>query len=360
MIEIIGKYNKANVFVNDIDPENYQQILDMCNLENLKNTVIKIMPDCHAGKGCTIGTTILFSKDTPINPFYVGVDIGCGVKVSELTDFDMNFKRLDTVIKNNIPSGFAVHQKKIGAALDFIDALNCKKKLTDIDRLASSLGTLGGGNHFIEMDTDSWGKKYLLIHSGSRNLGHQVATYYGSTSNSDGFLSAENTQDYLEDMHTCQAFAKANRDWISRTILKEIGVKEVESFHTVHNYIEKDVLGNCSILRKGAVRSNAGEQLVIPMNMRDGSLLAVGKNNPDWNFSAPHGAGRILSRSQAKKTLDLAEFKKEMAGIYSTSVSKGTLDESPMAYKTMKDLLEYIGETVDITDSLKSVYNFKA
>lgn len=360
MIEVIGKYNQADVFVNATDPDTYQQILELCNSEYLKDTVLKIMPDCHAGAGCTIGTTILFGQDIAINPFYVGVDIGCGVKVSELADSDVNFKRLDSVIKNNIPAGFAVHHKKIGAALDFIDALNCKKKLVNSDRLACSLGTLGGGNHFIEIDTDSSGKKYVLVHSGSRNLGHQVATYYGSISNSDGFLRVEDTRDYLEDMQTCEAFAKANRDRISRTILKEMGIKEVGGFHTVHNYIEKNAYGNCSILRKGAVRASTGEKLVIPMNMRDGTLLAVGKGNPDWNFSAPHGAGRILSRSMAKKTLDLAAFKKEMEGIYSTSVSKNTLDESPMAYKSMNDLLEYVGETVDIIDTLKSVYNFKA
>ncbi|KNZ43508.1 RNA-splicing ligase RtcB [Acetobacterium bakii] len=362
MIEIIGKYNKSDVFTDELEPATYQQILDMCNLEYLKDAVIKIMPDCHVGTGCTIGTTILFEDDHPIaiNPLHVGVDIGCGVKVSKLINADVNFKQLDSVIRNKIPVGFAVHKKKIGAALDFINALNCKKKLTNIDRLACSLGTLGSGNHFIEIDTDSSGKNYLLVHSGSRNLGLQVANFYGSISNRDGFLSVANTQDYLQDMLTCQTFATKNRDRISSTILKEMGIKEVESFHTIHNYIEKDAARKYYILRKGAVSANAGEQLVIPLNMRDGSLLAVGKGNLDWNYSAPHGAGRILSRSQAKKKLDLVEFKKEMEGIYSTSVSKSTLDESPMAYKNISEILKYVGETVKIIDTLKSVYNFKA
>lgn len=360
MTEVIGKYNKADVFADEIEPVTYQQILDMCNTEHLKGAVIKIMPDCHAGVGCTIGTTILFGHHMNINPFHVGVDIGCGVKVSELADADVNFKQLDAVIKNKIPVGFAVHNKTNDDAMDFINALNCKKGLRDIDRLASSLGTLGSGNHFVEIDIDSCGQQYLLVHSGSRNLGLQVANFYGGISNSDGFLSIEDSRDYLDDMFICQKFAKASRDSISNTILKELGIKEYETFHTVHNYIEKNILKNCFILRKGAVSAYAGEKLIIPMNMRDGSLLAVGKGNPDWNFSAPHGAGRIMSRSKAKKTLKLLEFKKEMKGVYSTCVSKSTLDESPMAYKKMKDISKYIGETVDIIDILKSVYNFKA
>jgi len=360
MIEIIGKYNKADVFVNEIEPLTYKQILDMCNSKYLKDAILKIMPDCHAGAGSTIGTTILFGHHTVINPYHVGVDIGCGVKVSKLTDFDVKFKRLDAVIRNRIPAGFAVHNKMNSNAMNFINALNCKKELLNIDRLASSLGTLGGGNHFIEIDRDSCGKNYLLVHSGSRNLGLQVANFYGGISNSDGFLSVENTQDYLQDMLICQEFARVNRDEIASAIRKEIGIQEVESFHTVHNYIEKDQLRKCFILRKGAVSANAGEKLVIPMNMRDGTLLALGKGNPDWNFSAPHGAGRILSRSKAKKTLDLVEFKKEMEGIYSTCVSKSTLDESPMAYKNINGLLEYVEQTVEIIDTLKSVYNFKA
>lgn len=358
MIEINGKYNKANVFIDDIEKETYKQILAMCNLKQLETSTIRIMPDCHAGAGCTIGTTIRMPHNTPINPYYVGVDIGCGVEVVKL-EGSFSFQELDEVIRKNVPYGFQINDHEEDKAIELINNLFCKEKLRNLDRLYKSLGTLGGGNHFIEIAENKDRERFLLIHSGSRNLGHQVATIYGKMADKDGFLTGELVKDYLHDMNICQHYAEINRILMVSKIVVNLNLTEAErECTTIHNYIEMHM--DCITLRKGAVRAMKDEKLVIPLNMRDGTILAKGKENLEWNCSAPHGAGRILSRSQAKKILELSEFIKEMNGVYTTCVSKETLDEAPMAYKSMSMILENISETVEIIDVLKPVYNFKA
>lgn len=358
MVKIKGRFNTASVFIDDIEKETYQQILAMCNLKQLENTVISIMPDCHAGAGCTIGTTIRMPQHTPINPFYVGVDIGCGVDVVKLSGA-FSYEALDAVIRTHIPFGFGINDQKEDKAIELIGNLFCQDKLKNIDRLNRSLGTLGGGNHFIEIAENQERQQFLLVHSGSRNLGHQVATIYKKMADLDGFLTGALRTDYLHDMNICQRFAEINRVLIRNKVIEHLNLSPPERVcTTIHNYIEMN--RECITLRKGAVRAMTDEKLVIPINMRDGTILAKGRGNRVWNCSAPHGAGRILSRSQAKKTLDLAEFIEVMNGVYTTCVSKETLDEAPMAYKSMNVILDHISETVEIIDILKLVYNFKA
>jgi len=357
MIEIKGKYNTAEIFTNEIEKEAQKQIKEMCDLKELEGSVIKIMPDCHAGKGCTIGTTIMMPYDAPINPFFVGVDIGCGVEVIKL-DGEFEYERLDNVIRKYIPYGFSVQSKTNDYAEEFVKKLSCQDKLKNKEHLYKSLGTLGGGNHFIEIAENQAKERYMLIHSGSRNLGNQVALIYGNAADKTGFITGELRDAYLHDMKICQEFAKENRRMIAMEIVFNLGIEGLHECTTVHNYIE--MLWDTVTLRKGAVSAWPDEKLVIPMNMRDGTLLAKGKGNIEWNYSAPHGAGRILSRSQAKKRLNILEFEKEMDGIYTTCISKDTLDEAPMAYKSMKSIVEHIGDTIEILDVLKPVYNFKA
>lgn len=357
MIEIKGKYNTAEVFTDEIEKETHKQILEMCNLKELENSTIKIMPDCHAGKGCTIGTTIMMPDDAPINPFFVGVDIGCGVELMKLQG-DFAFDQLDDVIRKNIPFGFSVYDRQCAQAEEFVKKLNCFDQLKNKEHLYKSLGTLGGGNHFIEVAENQEEERFLLIHSGARNLGNQVALIYGAAANKEGFLNGELRDKYLQDMRMCQAFAEANRNSIGMEIIVRLDIRGSTECTTVHNYIEMN--WEMITLRKGAVSAWPDEKLVIPMNMRDGTILAKGKGNQNWNFSAPHGAGRILSRSQAKKRLEVSEFKKEMTGIFTTCISKDTLDEAPMAYKPMAQIIEHIGDTIEILDILKPVYNFKA
>lgn len=357
MIEITGKYNTAEVFAAEIEEEAQNQIKGMCDTKELAGATIKIMPDCHAGKGCTIGTTIMMPSDAPINPFFVGVDIGCGVELTKLQG-DFEFDQMDDVIRRTIPAGFGVYDHPCDLAKEFVEKLYCNDLLKNKEHLYRSLGTLGGGNHFIEVAEGQDKQRYLLVHSGSRNLGNQVALLYGAAADSDGFLTGELRDRYLQDMMTCQSFAEANRATIGKVITVRLGIQGSTECSTVHNYIEKN--WDVVILRKGAVSAWPNETLVIPMNMRDGTILAKGKGNQNWNFSAPHGAGRLLSRSQAKKRLDVSDFQREMTGIYTTCVSKNTLDEAPMAYKPMESIIEQIGDTVEILDILKPVYNFKA
>jgi RNA-splicing ligase RtcB len=358
MIEIRGKFNTADVFAKAVEGETYRQILNMCNLKELKDAVIKIMPDCHAGAGCTIGTTIRMTQDTPINPYFVGVDIGCGVEVAKI-DGSFSLAELDDIIRQHIPAGFSVHDQKSARGVELIDALECKKALKNHDRHCRSLGTLGGGNHFIELAENSQREKFLLVHSGSRNLGHEVATIYGKMTNSAGFLTGEQISAYLKDMERCQQFANLNRKLMVAVIAEKLKLSKVETVcTTIHNYIE--IRPKWVVLRKGAIRAMKDELLVIPMNMRDGTILGKGKENPDWNYSAPHGAGRLLSRTEAKKKLKLNDFFIQMNGVFSTCISKALLDEAPMAYKPMDEIRELIDETVEILDMLKPVYNFKA
>ena len=395
MIELKGKYNTAKVFTEVIEETAIGQIIELCNQKFIAGETIRIMPDVHAGAGCTIGTTMTITDK--IVPNLVGVDIGCGVYVVKLKEKHIELQKLDKVIREFIPSGFSVrsgvheYEKYVNLA-----NLRCIKGVNNLDRIYQSLGTLGGGNHFIEVNKDSEGNLYLVIHSGSRNLGKQVAEYYQNlaieklSSNLDeqkaliaklkaegrqseieaelkklkrpvinkalAYVDGKDFEDYIHDMEITQNFAYWNRKAMAQVILKEMKLKAEDEFTTIHNYIDTDNM----ILRKGAVSAQAGEILLIPINMRDGSLLCKGKGNADWNFSAPHGAGRLMSRSVAKESFTVNEFKKQMAGIYTTSVGQSTLDECPMAYKGIDDIVNNIGDTVDILDILKPIYNYKA
>lgn len=400
MLEIKGKVNTAICHAKVIEDEAIDQIRRMCDYPMTAGSRIRIMPDVHAGKGCTIGTTMTITDKAV--PNVVGVDIGCGMYTINLGKTDIDFEKLDEAC-HYIPSGMNVwegHQERFD-----LTELRCYRSLKDTRRLERSLGSLGGGNHFIEVDKAQDGTKYLIIHSGSRNLGKQVAELYQKlavdldrgygeyfekrdeiirTYKEQGrrkeiqaalkelhfevyegqpsmpadlcYLSGKYLEDYLHDVEICQKFARRNREKMAEIILERTGMTGGEAFHTIHNYIDTEEM----ILRKGAIAAYAGEKVLIPINMRDGSVLAVGKGNPEWNYSAPHGAGRIMSRTKAKNELDLDEYRKEMAGVYTTSVNEYTLDEAPMAYKSLEDIIDVIRESVDVVDVMKPIFNFKA
>ncbi len=400
MIEIVGKYNTAYCYTDIIDPSAYSQILLTCNYEEFKNSKIRIMPDVHAGKGCTIGTTMTITDK--VVPNMVGVDIGCGMYTVNLGKVDIDLKEFDE-IAHTIPTGRDVWEGRV-EKFDLTE-LKCYRNLKDSGRLMRSLGTLGGGNHFIEIDESDDGEKYLIIHSGSRNLGTQVARHYQkiavdlnkgmeeffkkkeeiittykaqkrkreiepalkkleqewrrkplSMPEDLCYLYGEYMEDYLHDINICQQFATRNREKMAEILLEKAGLTAKSAFHTIHNYIDVKEM----ILRKGSVSAKDGELLLIPINMRDGSLICRGKGNVEWNFSAPHGAGRLVSRSTAKEQLTMAEYEKQMQGIYTTCVNTSTLDESPMAYKNMEDIVSNIGPTAEIISHIKPIYNFKA
>ena len=400
MIEIIGKYNTAKCFTSQIEDVAHEQIKQICDTEAFANCKIRIMPDVHAGKGCTIGTTMTITDK--IVPSMVGVDIGCGMYTVYLGKIDIDFEKIDEAA-HFIPSGRNVWEGR-QERFDFTQ-LRCYRNLKDTKRLERSLGTLGGGNHFIEIDVDEEGGKYLVIHSGSRNLGTQVAEFYQqiavdlnvgkedyfkkreeiiATYKAEGrrqeiqkelkrldrefeakeptlprdlcYLYGSFMEDYLHDVDICQKFAERSRAKMAEVILERTGMVALETFQTIHNYIDVKEM----ILRKGSVSAKNGEKLLIPINMRDGSLICIGKGNEDWNFSAPHGAGRLMSRSKAFESLTMEEYQKEMEGIYSTCVNASTLDESPMAYKSMDEIIENIEPTAKIVTRIKPVYNFKA
>ena len=398
MLEIKGKINTAICYASVIEEEAIEQIRRMCDYEFTAGSRIRIMPDVHAGKGCTIGTTMTITDKAV--PNIVGVDIGCGMYTVSLGKADIDFERLDEAA-HFIPSGMNVWE---GRQEHFdLEQLRCYRDLKDAKRLERSLGTLGGGNHFIEIDESADGEKYLVIHSGSRNLGKQVAELYQklAVELSKGkeeyfkkrdeiiralkeqgrkkeiqaalkqikwerkesmipedlcFLYGSYLEDYLHDVEVCQRFARRNREKMAEILLERTGIAAGEAFHTIHNYIDTEEM----ILRKGAIAAHAGEKVLIPINMRDGSVLAVGKGNAEWNYSAPHGAGRIMSRKAAKDRLSLEEYRETMKGIYTTSVNEATLDEAPMAYKSLDDIIDVIRDSVDIIDVMKPVYNFKA
>lgn len=397
MMEIKGQVNTAICFAKIIEDEAIEQIRRMCDYEFTAGSRIRIMPDVHAGKGCTIGTTMTV-KDKAV-PNIVGVDIGCGMYTVNLGQVEINMEQMDGAA-HFIPSGLNVWEGR--KRFDLLD-LRCYRGLKDARRLERSMGTLGGGNHFIEIDQAADGTKYLVIHSGSRNLGKQVAEFYQrlAIDLSKGkeeyfarrdaliaeykaagrrkeiekalkelrwkeheptipedlcFVYGQYLEDYLHDVELCQRFARRSRELMAEIILQRLGIEAVDAFHTIHNYIDTDEM----ILRKGAIAAHKGEKVLIPINMRDGSVLAIGKGNPDWNYSAPHGAGRIMSRTAAKENLDLDEYRREMAGIYTTSVNEATLDEAPMAYKSLSDIIDVIQESVDVIEVLKPIYNFKA
>ena len=400
MEEIRGKFNTAVSFAKVIEDKAREQIRRMCNHEFTAGSKIRIMPDVHAGKGCTIGTTMTVTDKAV--PNIVGVDIGCGMYTVKLADAAIDFERVDAAA-HYIPSAKNVWDFR-QERFDLTELL-CYRQLKDSRRLEKSLGTLGGGNHFIEIDRSSDGTFYLVIHTGSRNLGKQVAELYQRLAidlnlGKDKFFKQrdeiiavyksigrkkeiqsklkELEQDYrgrktslpedlcfvygkyfhhyLHDMELCQQFARRNRELIAKILLGKSGLTGGEAFHTIHNYIDTEEL----IIRKGAIAAHKDEKVLIPINMRDGSVLAVGKGNADWNFSAPHGAGRIMSRNTAKVQLSMDDYQNSMAGIYTTSVNENTLDESPQAYKSLDDIIDVIGETVDVVEVMRPVYNFKA
>ena len=351
MIQINGKYNNATIYTNNLEQEAFDQIKSLCDCEAFKDSKIRIMPDVHSGKGCCIGTTMTLTDK--VVPGLVGVDIGCGVLAVKLDTGHIDGRLLDEIIGKRIPTGMKVHSEIPPMSYMMHAHLLSVKAPVNVDYALRSLGTLGGGNHFIEVDEDSHGNFWLVIHTGSRHLGVEIAEHY--IPDDLAFVSGQAMKDYLHDMEIAQGFAWFNRCLIASVIKAESGIGSSEEFQTVHNYIDTKSM----ILRKGAVSAQKGEMLIIPINMHDGSLICMGKGNPDWNFSAPHGAGRLLSRSQAKN-LNMEEYRKSMEGIYSTCVCEETLDESPMAYKSLKSILSNIGDTVEVIERLKPVYSYKA
>ena len=399
-IEIKGKVNTAICYAKVVEDEAIEQIRRMCDYQMTEGSKIRIMPDVHSGKGCTIGTTMTVVDK--VVPNVVGVDIGCGMYTVELGKGSIDFEKVDEAA-HYIPSGTSVWD---GRKEKFdLTGLKCYRELKDTTRLGRSLGTLGGGNHFIEIDESADGTKYLVIHSGSRNLGKQVAEYYQKlainlqrgygdylekrdeiieTYKAEGrkaeiqaalkqlkwevfegdtpmpedlcFLSGKYLEDYLHDVEICQAFAKRSRELMAEILVDRAGLVAGDSFHTIHNYIDTEEM----ILRKGSIAAHNGEKVLIPINMRDGSVIAIGKGNPEWNYSAPHGAGRLMSRTKANERLSMEDYKKAMEGIYTTSVNEFTLDEAPMAYKSLEDIIDVIAESVDVVEVIKPVYNFKA
>ena len=398
MFDIKGKVNTAVCYAKVVEDEAIEQIRRMCDYEFTEGSKIRIMPDVHAGKGCTIGTTMTVTDKAV--PNIVGVDIGCGMYTVNLGKGDIDFEKLDEAA-HFVPSGMNIwegRQEKFD-----LQELRCYRSLKNTKWLERSLGTLGGGNHFIEVDRAQDGTHYLVIHTGSRNLGKQVADLYqqlaidlnkgketyfqqrdaiireykaagrrqeiqaalkaiaweqrvASMPEDLCYLYGTYFEDYLHDVEICQRFAKRNREKIAEVLLARIGLSGSDAFHTIHNYIDTEEM----ILRKGAIAAHRGEKVLIPINMRDGSVLAVGKGNPDWNYSAPHGAGRLMSRTKAKENLSMEEYKSAMEGIYTTSVNEATLDEAPMAYKSLEDIIDVIRESVDVIDIMKPIYNFKA
>lgn len=398
MLEVSGKYNQAKIFTDVVDQASIAQVIELCNQEFTAGSRIRLMPDVHAGAGCTVGTTMTITDR--VVPNLVGVDIGCGMETARLREDHLELQKLDKLIRERIPSGFAVRS----AAHRYADQIDleelCCFRHIQMLRAEKSIGTLGGGNHFIEVDRDEEGQLYVVIHSGSRRLGLEVAKYYqeegykvlNQTDQASldrliaemraagrqkdiqkelkrrksqkltriprplAYVAGELFDQYIHDMKLVQHFARLNRQAMLDEIVKGMKLHVEEQFTTVHNYIDTDAM----ILRKGAVSARAGERLLIPINMRDGSLLCVGKGNEDWNCSAPHGAGRLMSRGEAKQSFTVSEFKKQMEGIYSTSVGRSTLDECPMAYKGMADILDNIGPTAEVVKVIRPIYNFKA
>ncbi len=363
---IEGTYNKAYCFAATLDDKAEKQIADVCEQSAFQNTKICIMPDAHAGKGCTIGTTMTVIDK--VVPGMVGVDIGCGMETTQLLETEIDLKQLDKCIYREIPSGTNIRKKThpYHKQID-VGALHCAEQM-NLERAERSIGTLGGGNHFIEIDRADDNTLYLVVHSGSRHIGNEVAQYYQKQARKYAekqnlnippdltYAEGELFKQYIHDMKLIQQYALWNRRAITDTILEQMQLHKVDQFSTIHNYIDTDSM----ILRKGAVSAKAGEKLLIPINMSDGSLICLGKGNSDWNHSAPHGAGRLMSRTQAVQALSLDTFRNAMEGIYSSCISKGTLDESPMAYKPIEEILQQITPTVDVIAHIKPIYNFKA
>ncbi len=401
MITLNGKYNSCIVYTDNIDNETVSQLIALLNQQSVEGAQIRIMPDTHAGKGCVIGTTMTLTNK--VIPNLVGVDIGCGMRAIKLKEKSLDLPFIDSVIHKYVPSGFDIHEEAV--ATSNVEAI---KADVDVNRAMHSLGTLGGGNHFIEIDADNSGDYWLVIHTGSRHLGIEVCDYYQDKAyevlknraaggdikelrkalidrlTKEGnkkaiskelkklndtyksthvdiphdlaYVEGEDFKDYIHDMKLAQEHAMINRRTIADIILKNAKLHEVESFDTIHNCIDTDNM----ILRKGSISAQKGEKVIIPMNMRDGSLICIGKGNPEWNYSAPHGAGRLMSRSKAKESISMADFKASMNGIYTSCVNQSTIDESAFAYKPIEEIMSNIKDTVDIVDIIKPIYNFKA
>lgn len=398
VIEIKGKYNEAKIFTDIVDSASVSQVIELCNQEFAAGSRIRLMPDIHAGKGCTVGTTMTITDK--VVPNLVGVDIGCGMEVIRIRESYIEPQKLDKLIYEKIPSGFAIRSKPHRYAKEAAPEKLLCAKYVDLPRAEKSIGTLGGGNHFIEADKDEDGNIYIVVHSGSRRLGLEVAGYYQEEgykvlNHSDdasvqqriaelkkegkqkdikkeirrmknvkqisipkemAYVTGDLFDRYIHDMKLVQRYAELNRQAMIDEIVKGMKFHVEEQFTTIHNYIDTDNM----ILRKGAVSAQRGEKILIPINMRDGSLICEGKGNEDWNCSAPHGAGRLMSRSQAKRSFTVSEYKKQMAGIYTTSANGTTLDECPMAYKGMQDILDNIGPTAEVLKIIRPIYNFKA
>ena len=398
MFEIKGAFAAAKVFTETMEEGAVAQIKQLCDMAYTEGSRIRVMPDVHAGAGCTIGTTMTITDK--VVPNLVGVDIGCGMETIQLENKHIELEKLDKLIYARIPSGMNIRETphKFNDEIDLTE-LRCYSEIHE-HRAIHSIGTLGGGNHFIEVDQDEDGKLYLVIHSGSRYLGNEVAKLYqelgyqrlnGTDKNALdslikeykaagrekeiqvaikelknqvltnipyalAYVSDDLFEDYIHDMKIVQQYATLNRKAMAEELIRGMKLKVAEQFTTIHNYIDTEHM----LLRKGAVSANLGEKLLIPINMRDGSLICIGKGNEDWNCSAPHGAGRLMSRTQAKNTFTVSEFKKSMKDIYTTSVSKDTLDECPMAYKDMTEIVANIGPTADVLKIIKPIYNFKA
>lgn len=394
--------SNLKIFTDNVEVDAVDQINTLLDQPAFKDCKVRIMPDVHAGKGCVIGFTA--DLGDKVIPNIVGVDIGCGMMTVNLGNIKLDLEKLDKVIHEFIPSGYDVHDGRI-KRFDELKELHCYRDLKGTKRLERAIGSLGGGNHFIEIDRSSYGDYYLIIHTGSRNLGKQVAEYYQNLAielmrgkedlikqkesiiaqyKATGrkkeiqktlkeldklfnakelsipkelcYLEGKYRDKYLHDMRICQEYANLNRRTICDIILDKMNISKINYFKTIHNYIEHDT----NIVRKGAISAKIGELLLIPINMKDGCILGRGKGSEDWNYSAPHGAGRLMSRSKARKILNVSDFKESMNGIFTTCVSEKTIDEAPMAYKSLEDIVDNISDTVDIIDILKPIYNFKA
>lgn len=400
MIKVEGRYNNAVCYCKELDKVTAGQIKAVCDQETFKNSKIRIMPDVHAGMGCTIGTTMTIADR--VVPGMVGVDIGCGMETIRIREKEIDFNKLGFLIRSEIPSGRDVRDKEhpLNREID-LEKLCCAEHV-NLVRARRSIGTLGGGNHFIEVNKDGDDNHYIVIHSGSRHLGNEVARYYqnegftalcGSArfqidamiremkeqgrskeinkklkqlrkerakatpvSKELAYVEGVLFNEYIHDMKIVQQFAALNRRAMIDVIVKGMDVTVAEQFTTIHNYIDTDEM----ILRKGAVSAQTGQKLLIPINMRDGSLICIGRGNAEWNCSAPHGAGRIMSRKDALEKLSMQEYEEQMKGIYTTCINRRTLDEAPMAYKSLDEIVEQIEPTADILYRIRPLYNFKA
>ena len=389
MIKLQGKRNSAIVFADKIDKSTKTQISELLREEAYADSKIRIMPDTHSGKNVAVGTTMTVKNR--IAPSLVGVDIGCGMEVVFLKEQELDLEKLDEAIHALVPAGAKIHDFPV-TSFDF-DTLHCKGNV-NLERALRSIGTLGGGNHFIEVDRTEAGELVLVIHSGSRQLGSDVASYYQDQAyryqckkqrkrvrqsyyddvDAGGFVSNKSSgssvqvkretavlegallKEYLHDLDVVVSFADLNRQTIANLICDDMGLSVTDRFSCIHNYIDTEYM----ILRKGAISARLGERVIIPLNMRDGALLGKGKGNPEWNFSAPHGAGRACTRTEAKYAFTVEEFKREMEGIYTTTATEGSIDECPMAYKSPSRIFEFIGETVSDYEVIKPIYNFKS